>query len=51
MAIQLTPTMLVNLAVLLLAATLAGYGAVRYVWEDRRQVLLAFIMLVTAAGL
>ena len=51
MVTQLTPTMLVNLAVLLLAASLAGYGAVRYAGEDRRQVLLAFIMLVTAAGL
>lgn len=51
MATQLTPTMLVNLAVLLLAAPLAGYGAVRYVREDRRQILLAFVMLVTAAGL
>jgi signal transduction histidine kinase len=51
MATQLTPTMLVNLAVLLLAASLAGYAAVRYVRGDRRQILLAFIVLVTAAGL
>lgn len=51
MGAQLTPTMLVNLPVLLLAASLAGYGTIRYVQGDRRQILLAFIVLVTAAGL
>jgi signal transduction histidine kinase len=51
MATQLTPTMLVNLPLLVLAASLAGYGTIRYVRGDRRQILLAFIVLVTAAGL
>jgi signal transduction histidine kinase len=43
--------MLVNVPTFLLAACLAGYGSVRYLREDRRQELLAFISLMAGIGL
>ncbi|WP_135536891.1 sensor histidine kinase [Halostella pelagica] len=51
MAFQLTPSLLVNIPIFLLAASLAGYGGVLYLREGRRQEVLAFATLMTATAL
>ncbi|WP_369684149.1 histidine kinase N-terminal 7TM domain-containing protein [Haloarchaeobius sp. FL176] len=51
MSFQVTPSLLVNIPIFLLAASLAGYGGVLYLREGRRQVVLAFTMLMTAIAL
>jgi signal transduction histidine kinase len=50
MAFQLTPSLLANIPIFVLATSLAGYGVVRY-FREGRQELLAFVTLMIGIAL